>query len=63
MWQWVEMSTELCIWMYRDQQHKIIIFIYRLICINLMVNTNQKSIIYTHTQKKKNSDIALKIVI
>ena len=37
----------------RGQQLKIIIFIFRLLYINLMVTTNQKSTIDTHTKKRK----------
>ena len=37
----------------RDQQLKTILYIYRLLYQNLMVTTNQKSTIDTHTQKKK----------
>ena len=37
----------------RDQQLKAIDHIYRLLYINLMVTTQQKSVMDTHTQKKK----------
>ena len=37
----------------RDQQLKTIIHMYRLLYQNLMVQTNQKSIIDIHTKKKK----------
>ena len=36
----------------RDQQFKIITYTYRLVYANLMVTTNQKCIIDTHTQKE-----------
>ena len=36
----------------RDQQLKTITYICRLLYINLMVTTNQKRIIDTHTQKR-----------
>ena len=39
----------------KGQQLKSIFFIYRLIYQNLMVTKNQKSIIDTHTTKKKES--------
>ena len=37
----------------RDQQLKTIMHMYRLLYQNLMVQTNQKSIIDIHTKKKK----------
>ena len=39
----------------RDQQLKTILYIYRLLYQNFMVTTNQKSVIDTHTNKKKQS--------
>lgn len=39
----------------RDQQFNTILYIYRLLYQNLMVATNQKSAIDTHTIKKKKS--------
>ena len=39
----------------KDQQPKMILFIYRLLYQNPMVTTNQKSTIDTHTKKKKES--------
>ena len=39
----------------RDQQPKTILQIYRLLYQNIMVTTNQKSTIDTHTNKKKQS--------
>ena len=40
----------------RIQQLKTIMHIYRLLYINLMVTTNPKSVIDTHTQKRKESE-------
>ena len=37
----------------KDQQLKTITYIYRLLSNNLMVTTNQNSIIDTHTHKKR----------
>ena len=37
----------------RDQQIKTTVYIYRLLYQNLMVTTNEKSIIDIHTKKKK----------
>ena len=34
-----------------------------MLCLNFRVNTNQKSIIDTHTKKRKESKITLKVVI
>ena len=45
---------EMCLKL-RDQQFKTIIYLYRLLYQNLMVTTNQKSIIDIHTKKKKES--------
>ena len=42
---------------------EIKIFIYRLLYKNLMVTTNQKSIIDVHTKKKNNPYITQKVVI
>ena len=39
----------------RDHQLKTILYIYRLLYKNLMVTTDQKSTIDTHTKKKKQS--------
>ena len=39
----------------RDQQLKTITYVYRLLYKNLMVTANEKSIIDTHTEKKKES--------
>ena len=39
----------------KDQQLKIVLFIYRLPYQNLIVTTNQKPTIDTHTQNKKES--------
>ena len=39
----------------RDQQLKTIMYIYRLLYQNLMVTTNEKSVIDIHTKKKKES--------
>ena len=39
----------------KDQQLKTILFIYRLLYQNLIVTTNRKSTINTHTKKKKES--------
>ena len=48
----------------RDQQLKIIIYMYiKLLYKNFMVIINQKSIIDTHTKRKRNTKIILKIVI
>ena len=38
----------------RDQQLKTMLYIYRLLHQNLMVTTNQKSIIDIYTQKNEN---------
>ena len=42
-------------WKLRDQQLKTILYIYRLLYQNLMGTANQKSMIDTHTKKKKQS--------
>ena len=47
----------------RNQQLKTIMYTYRLLHQNFMVTTNKKSIIDKHTEKKKNPNITLKIVI
>ena len=48
----------------KDQQLKTILSIYRLLYQNLMVTTNQKSAIDTHTKKEKRSpNTALKLLI
>ena len=39
----------------KDQQLKIVLLIYRLLYQNLMISANQKFVIDTHTQKKKES--------
>ena len=39
----------------RDQKLKTIMYLYKLLYQNLMVTTNQKSIIDIHTKKKKES--------
>ena len=46
----------------RDQQLKIIMY-SRLLYQNPIITTKQKSIIDIHTEKKKNPNIILKIVI
>ena len=46
----------------KDQQLKIIKYILRLPYIILMIATNQKSAIDTHTQKTNNPNITLKKV-
>ena len=45
----------------RDQQLKTITYICRLLYINLMVTTNQKRIIDTHTQKRMECKELLKL--
>ena len=45
----------------KDQQLKTILFIYRMLYQNLMITTNQKSTIDTHTKKKKESKHNTKI--
>ena len=47
----------------RDQQLKTIMYIYRLLYENLMVTTNQKSIISIHSKEKKEYNITLKTFI
>ena len=47
----------------KDQQLKIILFIYRLLYQSLMVTTNQKSTVDTHTKKKKESNTTLTLAI
>ena len=47
----------------RDHQLKIITHVHRLLYINLMVTISQKSITDTHTQKRKEFILTLKIVI
>ena len=47
----------------KDQQLKRILPIYRLLYQNLMITTNQNSVIYTHTHKKRNPNMPLKLVI
>ena len=44
----------------RDYQFKIITYLYRLLYINLMVATNQTSIIDTH---KRERNLTLKTII
>ena len=47
----------------RDQQLKTITYLNRLLYINPMVSTNQKSVKDTHTLKRRNPNIALEIGI
>ena len=39
----------------RSPQLKTIMYVYRLLCINLMITINQKSTIDTHTKNRKES--------
>ena len=47
----------------RNQQLKTIMYTYRLLYQYLMVTINKKSIRDKHTEKKKNPNTTLKIVI